>query len=102
MATSLETLQSRSVALHGQATDEVLKHTLIASGPVPWNLKTVLYRRLVTDARWHYYIYQSLLHSAFDVYGNLDRSEAVDWLNRLLLPKDTPDLAELVAHLRRR
>lgn len=78
-----------------------LQNVLIASGPVPWRLKTELYRRLVGDAGWHYHIFRSLLNSAFDVYGQIDRNEAVTWLDRLLIPESTAHLPDLIARLRR-
>jgi hypothetical protein len=78
----------------------VLEHVLIASGPVPWPDKTRLYNRLITDVRWHYYIFRSLLHSAFDVYGKFDRNEAAGWLTRLSIPSSTEHLSELQRRLR--
>jgi hypothetical protein len=74
-----------------------LQQVLISSGPVPWSLKCDLYARLVTDIEWHYYIFQSILHSVFDYFGQYDREEALQWLQKLTLDPDTEDLA----HLRR-
>ena len=77
-----------------------LQEVLIASGPVPWSMKTELYERLISDQRWHYYIYRSLLHSAFDIFGKIDHEEASAWLSRLAIPDSTDHLSELAARLR--
>jgi hypothetical protein len=79
--------------------DPVLQEVLMASGPVPWRMKTQLYERLVTDTRWHYYIFRSLLHSAFDVFGSVDSKEAAAWLQRLSVAPSTENLRELQDHL---
>jgi len=65
--------------------DEVIKRILITSGPVPFRLKTALYERLLSDRKWHPYIYKSILHSAFDYYGDINENEARSMLSRLRL-----------------
>jgi hypothetical protein len=77
----------------------VLREVLIASGPVPYRLKRPLYTRLVAQPEWHYYIFRSLLHSTFDVYGQLERQDAGQWLARLQLPSTTEHLSDLRARL---
>ncbi len=72
-----------------------LQTILIHSGPVPFHLKRVLYTALMPDSRWHYFIFRSLLHSQFDVYGKLDKQEARRLVQRLELPTDTEHLATL-------
>ena len=42
-----------------------------------------------------------LLHSAFDVFGKIDRVEASKWLDRLLIPESTDHLEELIATLKK-
>jgi hypothetical protein len=81
--------------------DYVLQEVLIASGPVPWELKSRLYARLIPEQKWHYYIFRSLLHSAFDVFGKFERDEATTLLAKLKLPDDTENLEELRGHLDR-
>jgi len=78
---------------------QALKRALIASGPVPFHLKEAVYRRLIKDPSWHYYIFRSLLHSAYDVLGQLDRHRAGEWLDRLQTPADTENLERLKAKL---
>jgi hypothetical protein len=80
--------------------DLLLQRLLFASGPVPFELKEKLYRRLLPEPRWHYYSFQSLLHSQFDVYGSVDREKGKAVLGRLVLPHDTEHLAKLRAALR--
>jgi len=75
-----------------RATDAALKRILIASGPVPFTLKEALYARLVTDKTWHYYIFRSLLHSTFDVFGAVDKSKAFSLLHDLDVPPETENL----------
>lgn len=75
--------------------EEGLQQMLIASGPVPFELKKELYERLIRQKKWHCYIFRSLLHSRFDVYGQLNRKEARKLLEQLDLPEDTEHLALL-------
>ena len=81
------------------ATPTVLRRVLAASGPVPYDLKRALYERLVDRPEWHADIFGSLLHSAFDVFGQIDRVDARRWLGRLQLPESTPHLDKLRANL---
>lgn len=74
---------------------KALEKILIHSGPVPFELKQPLYATLLPDHTWHYFIYRSLLHSAFDVYGKMDPQKAVDLLNRLDLASNTLHLDKL-------
>jgi hypothetical protein len=76
-------------------TRNLLRRVLTASGPVPYSLKEKLYPRLLPKKEWHYYIFLSLLHSRFDVYGNIDAKKARKMLNRLRLPPDTENLGML-------
>lgn len=81
------------------ASDEVLKIVLDTSGPVPFHLKKSLYYRLIGSSYWHIHIFKSLLHSEFDVYGNIDKRESLKILNKLSIPKNTEHLGLLRAHL---
>ena len=80
--------------------DSALQLVLIHSGPVPFPLKRALYQRLLPQERWHYYIFRSLLHSEFDVNGDIDHEEAGRVLSRLGIPADTEHLDKLRAKLR--
>jgi hypothetical protein len=76
-----------------------LERVLIASGPVPYSLKAPVYQRLIDQRRWHPFIFRSLLHSAYDVYGHLDIAAARQLLGHLKLPPDTEHLDDLSAKL---
>lgn len=69
----------------------VLEH----SGPVPYPMKKDLYARLIADQAWHLPIFRSLLHSAHDVFGQIDKKDARKVLAQLDLPSDTQYLREL-------
>ncbi len=81
-------------------SDEALQTILIHSGPVPFYLKKQIYSLLIGDSKWHYYIYRSLLHSQFDIYGKLEKQEAREFLARLDLPSDTEHLGKLKMKLK--
>src|SRR5579871_4066933 len=51
-----------------ESPDRLLQCVLVASGPVPYHLKSPLYDRLLPDQKWHYYIYRSIAHSIYDIY----------------------------------
>jgi hypothetical protein len=74
---------------------KVLEQILIHSGAIPFELKQPLYDQLIHNHEWHYFIYRSLLHSAFDAYGKLDYKATTALLNRLILPPDTEHLDTL-------
>jgi hypothetical protein len=79
--------------------DSALERLLGASGPVPYLLKRALYEDLLPRKCLHYFIYRSLLHSAFDFYGKLDYDDAQRILARLKLPEDTEHLGKLAERL---
>jgi hypothetical protein len=81
------------------ATETSLRAVLPISGPVPFDLKQELYRHLIDDASWHIPIFESLLGSAFDVLGKIDRDSAGRILRKLRLPSDLPGLDDLRAKL---
>ena len=77
------------------SNEPILRRVLVSSGPVPFAEKEKLYQHLLPHPKWHYYIFRSLLHSRFDVYGNMDRIKAKRLLGQLVLPSDTENLAML-------
>ena len=79
--------------------EPVLRRVLPISGPVPWNLKVPVYENLLPAERWHEAIFESLVGSAFDYFGKIDRDEARRILGRLRLPADHPGLRELAEKL---
>jgi len=78
-----------SSLISGGPSDRLIERLLISSGPIPFSLKRSLYSTLKGEKRWHYFIYRSLLHSEFDVYGQIDNGEARKLLAQLEL--DLPE-----------
>ena len=70
---------------HARTSDRILAKVLEISGPVPFRLKSELYERLLPQASFHIRIFRSLLHSAFDYYGDLDNEKGRKFLSELQL-----------------
>lgn len=79
--------------------DRRMERVLTHSGPVPFGMKSSVYRELEGDPRKHDWIFRSLLYSAFDVYGNIDKSQALAIVERLEVP-ETEEKRLLIARLR--
>ncbi|MGE3804042.1 MAG: hypothetical protein AB7K24_05140 [Gemmataceae bacterium] len=77
------------------AGEKLLQRILIVSGPVSFHAKQRLYRQLLPQPSWHYYIFRSLLQSRFDVYGQIDTAIARQLLQQLALPEDTENFEKL-------
>jgi hypothetical protein len=75
--------------------DRQLQRVLGCSGPVPYELKRALYLKLIDSPKWHFFIYQSLLYSFHDYFGDIDKEDAHILLAKLSLPSDTEHLEEL-------
>ncbi|MBJ6142771.1 hypothetical protein [Hymenobacter sp. BT559] len=58
------------------STKKALLLLLEIAGPVPFDLKEVYYKALLMDIGSHEVVFNSLLHSAFDVYGQIDSKKA--------------------------
>ncbi len=86
--------------LVGSPGERLLERLLDVSGPVPFDLKMVLYRQLMHRPKWHYPIFRSILHSSFDAYGDTDEKAARYVLRHLNLPKHTEHLETLRTRLR--
>lgn len=76
-----------------------LERVLVGSGPVPYDLKADLYESLLPLPRWHYFIFRSLLHSVFDVYGQIELSAARRVFRRLSVAPGTDNLELLTDRL---
>ena len=73
--------------------------------PCHFELKATLYDSLIADARWHLWIYKSILNSASATCGDVDPSAAQGVLARIDIPADIEHLADLrerLAELERR
>nr|GFC53870.1 hypothetical protein [Tanacetum cinerariifolium] len=57
-------------------TKRLLLTLLEFAGPVPFDLKEIYYKELVSDKASHGCILNSLLYSACDVYGQIDKNKA--------------------------
>ncbi|WP_199846521.1 hypothetical protein [Streptomyces sp. CB01201] len=68
---------------------------LASSGPVPWDAKQKAYDAAVRLPTLHGPLFQGLLASHHDVYGDLQPTAALTLLEQLDLPADLPDLVEL-------
>jgi hypothetical protein len=67
------------------ATPELMKTILPYSGPVPYGLKRYLYKELLLDPSFHQAIFESILRSVIDVYGSIDKQDALKILSQLQL-----------------
>jgi hypothetical protein len=70
------------------ATPKLMQTILPYSGPVPYSLKRYLYRELVLNPSFHQAIFDSLTGSFIDVYGSIEKYDALDILSRLELPSE--------------
>ncbi|MFJ2240322.1 hypothetical protein [Streptomyces sp. NPDC087859] len=75
------------------------RRVLECSGPVPWAVKESAYGIAARLQALHAALFEGLLGSHRDVYGDLDPSAALKLLTGLSLPADTAHLAELRAAL---
>lgn len=81
--------------LREPVNDTLIKRTLECSGPVPFKLKEELYFNLISDKKWHYYIYKSLLTSAFDYFGNIEKDKARCIIKNLNISKEIENFDRL-------
>jgi hypothetical protein len=71
------------------------RRVLEVSGPVPWPVKHPVYQMFVPLPALHPALFQGILSSYHDVYGDLEPQAAHALLRRLNLPPDTEFLARL-------
>jgi hypothetical protein len=80
------------------------KKTLLAilevAGPVPFDLKEATYKSLITDNTSHEVIFNSILHSAFEYFGNIDKKRAAIILAKLNVDTKTENYKLLKDKLR--
>jgi hypothetical protein len=79
---------------------KLLLAMLEIAGPVPFDLKEHCYKLLITDKGSHEAIFNSLLHSAFEYYGNIDNRKASIILARLNVDTKTENYKLLKDKLR--
>ena len=68
---------------------KAVRRLLESTGPVPYDLKDELYRTVVLDTANHEPIFLSLLYSAYDVYGKIDKLRARALLKKLVIDRDS-------------
>jgi hypothetical protein len=66
-----------------------LVRLLEQAGPVPFDLKEALYNSLLIDKSTHEQIFNSLLYSAYDVFGQIDKKKAINILAKLKVDTKT-------------
>ena len=69
------------------------------AGPVPYDLKAPLYVELLKNEEHHPVIFQSLLFSANDAFGQIDKENAITILDQLKINKTTPEFELLKRQL---
>jgi hypothetical protein len=89
----------KEVLRRDRRSSGLITAVLDASGPVPWGLKRKLFDELIGQPEWHESIFRSVLHSATDVFGQIDRADARVILNTLTIPESTPNLEVLRSRL---
>ncbi|WP_110517418.1 hypothetical protein [Herpetosiphon llansteffanensis] len=70
-----------------------------SSATAAWHLKAPLYEQLIADVRWRERIYASLHASYYTLYGQIDKYEALGYLQQLVLAEPDQALADLISTL---
>jgi hypothetical protein len=71
------------------------EHILRISGPVPWPVKSGVYETVAAVPELQPALYQGILRSYHDYFGDLEPQAALALLRKLKLPADTTSLAPL-------
>lgn len=79
-----------------------LDRVLPLTGPVRWRTKSPLLIDLLQDEARHPAIYRALLGAEFDYFGAIDRSQAGEILDQLMLPRTAEHLSSLRERLAHR
>jgi hypothetical protein len=86
--------------LNNYEDSKSLLRLLEISGPVPYDLKETVYNSLLDDEKTHDPIFRSLLHSAYDVFGQIDKTKALDVLAKLNVDTNTGNYRLLMDKLK--
>jgi hypothetical protein len=76
-----------------------LRHVLTNSGPVPWTAKRTVLFALAAEPRLQPDVLEALLRGYHDIYGDLDRTEALELLKLLAAQSGNPNLSALKSAL---
>jgi hypothetical protein len=66
---------------------------------LPHELKRPLYERLAARVEWRQAIFEALIYSAHDYFGQIDATHARHLLAQLEIPAGTPGFIELESKL---
>ncbi len=83
-------------SLTHEANSALLASVMRSSGTAAWYLKAPLYDQLIADVRWHELIYASLHASYYRLYGQIDKHEALGYLQQLVVADQDQALARLI------
>lgn len=75
--------------VNNYSNKQSLLRLLEVAGPVPFDLKEMLYNSLLKDKKIHDSIFTSLLHSAYDVFGQIDKKKTLNILAKLKVDTKT-------------
>ncbi len=81
--------------------ENILKRLLSISGPVPFPLKEVLYKKVIHDEEFHPYILDSIGRSFFDVCGEIEIEKAREILKTLVVDKTTEKYTMINTYLKK-
>ena len=76
-------------------SDLLVQRILLASGPVPYMLKAVLFEKLIMNENWHSYIFKSISGSAFDYFGNIEKKDAKRVFDKLRISTNNEEYEKL-------
>lgn len=79
-----------------EANAALLASILRSSATAAWHLKAPLYARLIADMDWHEAIYASLHASYYTLYGQIDKHEALGYLQQLVVADPYQAFATLI------
>ena len=86
--------------LNNCRSKKTLLDMLKIAGPVPFDLKEISYKSLLTDKASHEIIFNSLFYSAFEYFGNIDKRKASIILSKLNIDKKSENYKLLKDKLR--
>ena len=86
--------------LNNYSDNNSLLRLLEVAGPVPFELKEKVYDSLLDEKENHEFIFKSLLYSAYDVFGKIDKKKTLDILSKLTVDTNTEKYRLLMEKLK--
>lgn len=93
------TVREAWLALTVSRKEPLIRAALSVSGPVPWDLKQPLLEELSDVSPMQDAVFDALVGSAFDYFGQIDKVGASRLLVKLKMPVTTPRYSELTKKL---